>query len=66
MNAAVQTVHGGAKLVAITLIRSAARRAPRVRETLRVMGLTRMHKTVYYRNDPVTRGWIQRVCSSLS
>jgi hypothetical protein len=26
------------------------------------MGLTRLHKTVYYKNDAITRGWINRVC----
>ena len=54
------------KTLAITLIRSGIGRPPQHRETLRRLGLTRLHKTVVLKGTPQVRGMINQVSHLLS
>lgn len=47
--------------LAITLKRSPIGRPPRHRQTLKTLGLTRLHKTVYHKDNPAVRGMIRQV-----
>ena len=48
-------------LVAVTLIRSPIGRHPRIRDAVKALGLNRMYRTVYHRNNPQTRGQLKYV-----
>ena len=54
------------KTLAITLIRSGIGRPPNHRETLKRLGLTRLHKTVVLKGTPQVRGMINQVCHLVS
>ena len=54
------------KTLAITLIRSGIWRPPKHRETLKRLGLTRLHKTVILKGTPQVRGMINQVSHLLS
>ena len=54
------------KTLAITLIRSGIGRPPNHRETLKRLGLTRLHKTVVLKGTPQVRGMINQVSHLLS
>lgn len=54
------------KTLAITLIRSGIGRPPNHRETLRRLGLTRLHKTVILKGTPQVRGMINQVSHLVS
>jgi large subunit ribosomal protein L30 len=54
------------KTLAITLIRSGIGRPPKHRETLKRLGLTRLHKTVVLKGTPQVRGMINQVSHLLS
>jgi large subunit ribosomal protein L30 len=54
------------KTLAITLIRSGIGRPPQHRETLKRLGLTRLHKTVVLKGTPQVRGMINQVSHLLS
>jgi large subunit ribosomal protein L30 len=54
------------KTLAITLIRSGIGRPPQHRETLKRLGLTRLHKTVILKGTPQVRGMINQVSHLLS
>jgi large subunit ribosomal protein L30 len=54
------------KTLAITLIRSGIGRLPRHRETLKRLGLTRLHKTVMLKGTPQVRGMINQVSHLVS
>lgn len=47
--------------VKVTLVRSKIGQPKKIRETLRGLGLTKMHKTVTLRNTPAIRGMIEKV-----
>jgi large subunit ribosomal protein L30 len=47
----------------VTLVRSGIGKEKRVRETLKGLGLTRLHKTVTLKNTPAIRGMIEKVSS---
>lgn len=49
------------KTVAITLIKSGIGRPGNHRETLKRLGLTRLHKTVVVKGTPQIRGMINQV-----
>ncbi len=51
--------------VKITLVKSPIARDRKIREILRGLGLTRMHKTVELKNTPPVRGMINKVISFL-
>jgi large subunit ribosomal protein L30 len=54
------------KTLEITLIRSGIGRPPNHRETLKRLGLTRLHKTVTLRGTPQVRGMVNQVCHLVS
>ena len=45
----------------VTLLKSGIGRNKRIRETLKGLGLTRLHKTVEVKNTPAIRGMIEKV-----
>ena len=47
--------------IKLTLIRSGIGKNKKVRETLRGLGLTKLHKTVTLKNTPAIRGMIEKV-----
>lgn len=49
------------KLIKVTLLRSAIGRHRKQKETLRGLGLTRLHKTVYLPNTGTNRGMVYHV-----
>jgi large subunit ribosomal protein L30 len=49
--------------IKITLVKSPIARDKKVHDTLRGLGLTRMHKTVELKNTPPIRGMIKKVIS---
>lgn len=50
-----------ADTIKITLVKSGIGKNKRVRETLKGLGLTRLHKTVVIKNTPSTRGMVEKV-----
>jgi large subunit ribosomal protein L30 len=54
------------RTLAITLIKSGIGRPSDHRETLRCLGLTRLHKTVVLKETPQVRGMINQVSHLLS
>ena len=48
--------------VRVTLLKSGIGRNKKIRETLKGLGLTRLHKTVVLNNTPAIRGMINKVC----
>ncbi len=54
------------KTVAITLIKSGIGRPGNHRETLKRLGLTRLHKTVVVKGTPQIRGMINQVSHLVS
>ncbi len=49
------------KTIQVTLVRSRYHRLKDQRDTLKGMGLTRMHKTVTLKDTPEIRGMIRKV-----
>ena len=47
--------------IQVTLVRSGIGKNEKVRQTLRGLGLTRLHKTVILNNTPAIRGMINKV-----
>jgi large subunit ribosomal protein L30 len=47
--------------VRVTLLKSGIGHNKRIRETLKGLGLTRLHKTVVLNNTPAIRGMINKV-----
>jgi large subunit ribosomal protein L30 len=45
----------------VTLLKSGIGKDKRIRETLKGLGLTRLHKTVEVKNTPAIRGMIEKV-----
>ena len=50
-----------ADTIRITLLKSGIGRNKKIRETLKGLGLTRLHKTVVLNNTPAIRGMINKV-----
>jgi large subunit ribosomal protein L30 len=50
-----------ADTVKVTLLKSGIGRDKKIRETLKGLGLTRLHKTVVLNNTPAIRGMINKV-----
>ena len=50
-----------ADTVRVTLLKSGIGREKKIRETLKGLGLTRLHKTVVLNNTPAIRGMINKV-----
>ena len=50
-----------AETVRVTLLKSGIGRDKKIRETLKGLGLTRLHKTVVLNNTPAIRGMINKV-----
>jgi large subunit ribosomal protein L30 len=50
-----------ADTVRVTLLKSGIGRNKKIRETLKGLGLTRLHKTVVLNNTPAVRGMINKV-----
>ena len=47
--------------IKLTLVRSGIGKDKKVRDTLRGLGLTKLHKTVTLKNTPAIRGMINKV-----
>jgi large subunit ribosomal protein L30 len=47
--------------IRVTLVKSGIGRSKKIRDTLRGLGLTKMHKTVELKNTPAIRGMIEKV-----
>jgi len=47
--------------IKVTLVKSAIGYNKKIRETLRGLGLTKLHKTVELQNTPAIRGMIKKV-----
>lgn len=47
--------------IKLTLVRSGIGKNKKIRETLRGLGLTKLHKTVTLKNTPAIRGMINKV-----
>lgn len=47
--------------VKVTLVKSGIGRNKKIRETLKGLGLTRLHRTVVLSNTPAIRGMINKV-----
>lgn len=45
----------------VTLVKSGIGKDKRTRQTLRGLGLTRLHKTMTLKNTPAVRGMIEKV-----
>lgn len=50
-----------AGIINVTLVRSMIGRPEKHRKVLRGMGLTKMNKTVSFKDSPATRGMIEKV-----
>ena len=50
-----------ADTITLTLVRSGIGKEKKIRQTLRGLGLTKMHKTVTLKNTPAIRGVIRKV-----
>lgn len=50
-----------AEKIRVTLVRSGIGRKKKIRETLKGLGLTKLHKTVELENTPAVRGMIEKV-----
>lgn len=50
-----------AETLRVTLLKSGIGRNKKIRETLKGLGLTRLHKTVVLNNTPAIRGMINKV-----
>jgi large subunit ribosomal protein L30 len=50
-----------ADTVRVTLLKSGIGREKKIRETLKGLGLTRLHRTVVLNNTPAIRGMINKV-----
>jgi len=50
-----------ADTVKVTLLKSGIGRNKKIRETLKGLGLTRLHKTVVLNNTPAIRGMLTKV-----
>ncbi len=48
-------------IIKVTLIKSGIGKNKKIRQTLRGLGLTKMHKTVSLNNTPAIRGMIEKV-----
>lgn len=48
-------------IIKVTLIKSGIGKNKKIRQTLRGLGLTKMHKTVSLNNTPAIRGMIDKV-----
>ncbi len=47
--------------IRVTLVKSGIGRSKKLRQTLKGLGLTKLHKTVVLENTPAIRGMIQKV-----
>ncbi|MCD6560969.1 MAG: 50S ribosomal protein L30 [Deltaproteobacteria bacterium] len=47
--------------IKVTLVKSGISRNKKIKQTLRGLGLTRLHKTVELKNTPAIRGMINKV-----
>ncbi|MBW1775081.1 MAG: 50S ribosomal protein L30 [Deltaproteobacteria bacterium] len=47
--------------ITLTLVKSGIGKEKKIRQTLRGLGLTKMHKTVTLKNTPAIRGMIRKV-----
>jgi large subunit ribosomal protein L30 len=47
--------------IKLTLVKSGIGKNKKIRETLRGLGLTRLHKTVELENTPAIRGMVSKV-----
>jgi large subunit ribosomal protein L30 len=47
--------------ITITLVKSGIGKNKRIRETLKGLGLTRLHKTVVLKNTPSIRGMVAKI-----
>lgn len=47
--------------IKVTLVKSGIGRNKKMRQTLRGLGLTRLHKTVTLKNTPAIRGMVNKV-----
>ena len=50
-----------AEKIKVTLVKSGIGKNKRIRQTLRGLGLTKLHKTVILNNTPAIRGMINKV-----
>ena len=50
-----------AEKIKITLVKSGIGKNKKIRQTLRGLGLTKLHKTVVLNNTPAIRGMINKV-----
>ena len=50
-----------ADTIRVTLVKSGIGRNKKIRQTLRGLGLTKLHKTVELQNTPAIRGMIAKV-----
>ncbi len=50
-----------AEKIKVTLVKSPIGRNKKIRQTLRGLGLTKLHKTVELENTPAVRGMINKV-----
>lgn len=50
-----------ADTIKVTLIKSGIGRNKRIRQTLKGLGLTKLHKTVTLKNTPAIRGMINKI-----
>ena len=48
--------------IKVTLVKSGIGRNRKLRQTLKGLGLTKLHKTVVLKNTPAIRGMIHKVC----
>lgn len=49
--------------IKVTLVKSGIGRDKKIRQTLKGLGLTKLHKTVILKNTPPIRGMIDKVLS---
>jgi len=47
--------------IKVTLVKSGIGHNKKIKETLRGLGLTRLHKTIELKNTPAIRGMIEKV-----
>ena len=50
-----------ADTIKVTLVKSGIGRDKKIRETLRGLGLTKLHRTVTLKNTPAIRGMVNKV-----
>jgi len=48
-------------IIKVTLVKSGIGKSKKFKETLKGLGLTKMHKTVCLKNSPAIRGMINKV-----